>query len=181
MQFLSLINAYVHSTIPVLATTSTSVVAATDATIPGVTSTAKLIAEFGILVVIAAMMMLFMWKQMNNVIKRDNKLYEELAPKLTEVQDELKDDIFKLETELNNVNQNISLLINNHNAHTNQTIKALERDQSEMRELVLQSLDSLKEGAGQITAIGNNLNILIQASLRNIDTQNNNHQDSHSS
>lgn len=179
MQFLSLFNAYVHSTMTVLAAASTD--AATDATIPGVTSAAKLIAEFGILVVIAAMMMLFMWKQMNNVIKRDNKLYDELSPRLTAIQDDLKADIFKLESEISKVNQNISLLINNHNAHSNQTLKAMEKDQSEMSELLIQNLDAWRETVGQITAIGNNVNMIMEVLMRRGDDQNNDHSEHHGS
>ena len=59
------------------------------------------------------------------------------------------------------MNQNISLLISNHNAHTNQTIKALERDQADMRELLIQNQDTLNDISGQLTAMNSSISTLL--------------------
>lgn len=134
---------------------------ASDA-IPGISSTVKLIVEAGVLAVIAAIMLIIMWRMLNSTIKRDNKLFEEMTPKVDNLLGELKTNVYELEKQLNEIDGNISLLISNHNAHTNQTIGAMERDQKEMREMLLQNQDTLKDISGQLTAISSNITMIFQ-------------------
>lgn len=159
MHFLSLIPyIYAEEKTSAVATVAAT---ATDA-VPGLSSTVRLIVEAGVLTVIAGIMLIVMWRMLNSLIKRDNKLFDGLTPKVSALQDDLKKNLFELETKINEANQNISLLINNHNAHTNQTIKALERDQSDMRELLLQNQDTLNDISGQLTAMNSSITTLLQ-------------------
>lgn len=156
MHFLSLIP-YINAEAQTLAATSTTAAEA----LPGLSSTVKLIVEAGVLTVIAGIMLIVMWKMLNNIIKRDNKLFEGLSPKMDTMQETLTKNLFELETKINEVSQNISLLISNHNAHTNQTIKALERDQADMRELLIQNQDTLNDISGQLTAMNSSISTLL--------------------
>ncbi len=119
------------------------------ATAAPVSEFASLIADFGIQIVIVAMMMFFMWKYMNNLIKRDNKLYEEIIPRLTTIEKSIKE-----------MDTSVSQLISNHNAHTNQSIKAMEKDLDDIRDMTLRDQDQLRNISGQLTVLEGNIEVL---------------------
>lgn len=110
---------------------------------------ASLIVEFGVQVIIVAMMMVFMWRYMNNVIKRDNKLFENVAPQL----ETITKSIAEMDT-------NVSSLISSHNAHMNQSIHALEKDQEDIRSILIMEQDQLRSIAGQLTVLNSNVEVM---------------------
>lgn len=105
----------------------------------------KTITDFGIMAVICAVVVIFMYRYMNNIMKRDNKLFENINPKL----DKLSADLATMQSQLN-------ALITNHNAHSSQSLRALERDETEIRSMLLEINDSVNEISGQLTALQGN-------------------------
>lgn len=109
------------------------------------------IANFGIMAVICAVVVIFMYRYMNNIMKRDNKLFENMNPKL----DKLSADITALQSQL-------STLITNHNAHASQSLRAIERDETEIRSMLLEINDSVNEISGQLTALQGNYESILR-------------------
>ena len=112
---------------------------------------AKMISEFGVQVVISAIMMLIMWRLLNNLIKRDNKLFEELSPKVADIEKSIKE-----------MDSSISNQVSTHNAHVNQMLRALEKDQDDIRSLLLESQDQLRNISGQLTILTSKMEVLAQ-------------------
>lgn len=117
----------------------------------GVPDMAKMISEFGVQVIISAIMMLIMWRLLNNLIKRDNKLFEELSPKVAEIEKAIKE-----------MDSSISNQVSTHNAHVNQMLHALEKDQDDIRSLLLESQDQLRNISGQLTILTSKMEVLAQ-------------------
>lgn len=117
----------------------------TTPTSPEFGNLVKTITEFGIMAVICAIVVIFMYRYMNNIMKRDNELFENMNPKL----DKLSTDLATMQSQLNT-------LITNHNAHTSQSLRALERDETEIRSMLLEINDSANEISGQLTALQGN-------------------------
>lgn len=128
---------------------ATSTPTATTTATQGVPDMAKMISEFGIQVVISAIMMLIMWRLLNNLIKRDNKLFDELSPKVAELEKLIKD-----------MDSSISSQVSTHNAHSNQLLHALEKDQDDIRSLLLESQDQLRNISGQLTILTSKMEVL---------------------
>lgn len=106
---------------------------------------AETITNFGIMVVICAVVVIFMYRYMNNIMKRDNALFENMNPKLD-----------KLATDLTAMQSQLSAIITNHNAHASQSLRAIERDETEIRSMLLEINDSVNEISGQLTALQGN-------------------------
>lgn len=124
-------------------------VATNTSTLSPMSDMVSILTEYGVQVIIVAMMLLFMWKYMNNVIKRDNKLFENVSPQLEAISKAIAD-----------MDVNVSSLVSSHNAHANQSIKALEKDQEDMRSLLLNEQDQLRTIAGQLTVLNSNVEVL---------------------
>ena len=139
-------NTFMQQPILLAATANQAVVSGTD----GLSGMIKLISDFGVQLVISGMMMLFMWKYMNNVIKRDNKLFEDLSPKIEQLSEVIK-----------NMDASISAMISSHNAHASQSLHALEKDQDDIRGLLLESHDQLRSISGQLTVLSSNMDVLV--------------------
>ena len=136
-----------HKFYPILATAAvaTETVKSTTA----VTDMASILTEYGVQVIIVAMMLLFMWRHMSNVLQRDNKLFEGITPQLE-----------ALNKAIGNMDANVSSLITSHNTHVNQSLRALEKDQEDMRSLLLSEQDQLRNIAGQLTVLNSNMEVL---------------------
>ena len=83
-----------------------TVVAENEHTTPTVSefgNLAETITNFGIMVVICAVVVIFMYRYMNNIMKRDNALFENMNPKLD-----------KLATDLTAMQSQLSAIITNH-------------------------------------------------------------------
>jgi len=130
---------------PILATATTNAVK-TD---PEITGMASLLTEYGVQVIIVAMMLFFMWKHMNNVIKRDNKLFEGVTPQLEAIS-----------KAISAMDANVSSLISSHNTHANQSMRALEKDQEDMRSLLLSEQDQIRNIASQLTVLNSSMEVL---------------------
>lgn len=136
----------------ILATTQVT----TSADTTELSSVAKIIADYGVTVVVCAIMLIFMWRYMNNILKRDNKLFEEVSPKLD-----------SLEKHITELNTTLSTLISNHNAHSNNSLHAVERDLTDIRKLLLENQDQLRDIAGSLTNVQNGIEVLFRVTVNN--------------
>ena len=106
---------------------------------------ASLISDFGIQIVIVAIMLIFMWRHMNNIIKRDNKLFEDMTPRIADI----KKAIIDMDT-------NLTTLVSNHNARANSEFKEITKEQEDLKEVVARNEVLLKDVLIQITILNAN-------------------------
>jgi len=106
---------------------------------------ASLISDFGIQIVIVAIMLIFMWRHMNNIIKRDNKLFEDMNPRLADI----KKAIIDMDT-------NITTLVSNHNARANSEFKEIAKEEADLKTVLSRNETLLKDILIQITILNAN-------------------------
>lgn len=128
--------------------------------VTGISSVAEMITEFGILVVIAAIMITITWKMTNNTIKRDNKLFDEMVPKMASLQTDLANNVRLLESVMKDMDRNITTAVSNHNAHSNQSHRSMEKDMEDIRETLIQNQVILRDVSSQLTAINSGIEII---------------------
>lgn len=122
---------------------------------------ATMVTEFGIQIIIAVIMLIFMWRHINNVIKRDNKLFEEMTPKLTEIINAIT-----------RMDINITTLITNHNGHSNSELKVIERNQDDIRDINTKNEDMLKNILVQLAVLNGNIEALFRFVVNNANIKN---------
>jgi hypothetical protein len=155
MQFLSFVNqcstvvpkvvgngSIVHT----LLTTSSSTSSVTD-----ITSLVGLISDAGISIVISAVMVFFIYRYLRSLMKRDNQLFNSIIPKLDGI-----------ESELTRMESDISKLVSNHNAHSNQMLKGMEKEQDDMRDMIAEEQNQLRTIMSQIAAVQSNVEITLR-------------------
>lgn len=164
MAFLSLAQSFVLMGMGIILTSTTT----EPDVIPGVTTVVNAVAEFGIMIVISAVMITITWRMTNNIIKRDNKLYDEMAPKLTSLQTDLANNVYRIENVLKDIDRNITTAVSNHNAHSNQSHKSMEKDMQDIRDMLLQNQDTLRDISSQLTVLNTNVETINKMMMHNI-------------
>lgn len=149
MHFLSQTTTMHNAAFIMAAATTNTPILATN--VGGVSTLAQLISDFGIQIVLCSIMLIFMWRMMTNVLKRDNQIFDLIAPKY--------DELSKKFTDIGTV---VSNLVSSHNAHANNEFHAMEKDLDDIRALLLANQDQLRDVAGNLTALSNSVDVLFR-------------------
>ena len=129
----------------------TAILATATSTVEDTLNVSKAITEYGILVVIAAVFLIvtiFIFKRM---IDSYAKTVDGIIPKLEETS-----------KSINDLKISINELMSAHNAHTNQSLRGLERDTKDIREELSHYQKTLMDLDGALTSLQENYNTLLK-------------------
>ena len=116
----------------------------------------KAITEYGILVVIAAVFLIVSIYVLRRMINSYTKTVDGVIPKIEEVS-----------KSINDLQRTFNEVMSAHNAHTNQSLRSLERDSKEIRENFTQCHRSLMELESAINSLQANYNTLLRIIIGN--------------
>jgi gas vesicle protein len=123
----------------------------TSDSVSTITTIAQMISDFGIQLVISSIMVFFIYRYLKSVLKRDNSVFETIKPKL----EEISSDISKMGTDINK-------LVSNHNSHSNQMLRVLEKNQDDIRDLILEQQNQTRTIMAQLSALQSNIEIMLR-------------------
>lgn len=129
----------------------TAILATATSTVQDTLNLSKAITEYGVLVVIAAVFLIvtiFIFKRM---IDSYAKTVDGIIPKLEETS-----------KSINDLKISINELMSAHNAHTNQSLRGLERDTKDIREELSHYQKTLMDLDGALTSLQENYNTLLK-------------------
>ena len=135
---------------PISTVLLTSEISSTDT----LSTTIQSIADQGVTIIIAAIVILFLGNYLNNVLKRENDVLYGILPKLEEINKSIK----QLQTTFNEV-------IGAHNARSNQSLKTIERTTSDIKGDISEEAEMLREISNRITVLESNYNTLFKLFL----------------
>lgn len=116
----------------------------------------KSITEYGILVVIAAIFLVIVFCIFRRMINSYSSTVDGIIPKLEETTKAIND----LKLSFNEV-------MSAHNAHSNQSLRSLERESKEIHESLSQEHKNIMEIESALNALQNNYNTLLQIMIKN--------------
>ena len=116
----------------------------------------KAITEYGILIVIAAIFLIVTCWIMRRMINSYSKTIDGIIPKLEE-----------LSKAINDLQRTTSEMINAHNAHSNQSLRTIERDSKEIRESFSHYQKSIMELESAVSSLQSNYNTLLRIIIGN--------------
>lgn len=122
---------------------------------------ASAITDYGVLVVIAAVFLVIVVMYLTTIMKRDSKTVSGIIPKM----DELSKNLVEFQRVFNEV-------LSAHSAHSNQSLKSLERDENELREILLGCQKTLTKIEGEMEILRSNYDTLFKTI---IETRQNNY------
>lgn len=111
----------------------------------------KTIAENGILVVTAAIFLIVAFYILKRMISSYTNLIDEIIPKVEEVT-----------KSVDNLKASVNEMMSAHNAHTNQSLRSIEKDSKEISESVNQCHKNLTELGSSIKSLQNNYDTLLK-------------------
>ena len=117
---------------------------------------ASAIVDYGVLVIIAAVFLIIVIMYFNTIMKRDSKTVGGIIPKM----EELSKNLVEFQRVFNEV-------LSAHSAHSNQSLKSIERDCKELRETLLSCERSLNRVEGELDILRSNYDTLFKLIVEN--------------
>lgn len=117
---------------------------------------AKSISDYGALIVIAAVYLGITFFTMRRIMNSYSNTIDGIIPELSKV----TESIIELQKTFNEV-------MSAHNAHTNQSLRTLERDSKDTHSTLLECQKSLKEIEGEVNILRSNYETLFRIMLSN--------------
>lgn len=128
-------------------------VAATVAATPesGIMDVVKAISDFGVTIVIAAIVLIFMSKFLNNMLERDSIMINNVGPRLG-----------KLSSTLHDFQKAVNEAISSHNTHVNKTLASMQRDNQELLEKLQHTEEMVANLTSKMDVVESNYKIVCQ-------------------
>ena len=109
------------------------------------------IADQGVMIVITSIVVIFLGKYLKIVMDRETELINGILPKLDELNNSIKD-----------LQKTFNEAIGSHNTRSNQSLRTLERDSSDIKNYISDNEDLLREIDQKMTILENNYNTLFK-------------------
>lgn len=127
-----------------------------ESTIQDTLDISKSITEYGILVVIAGIFLVVVFCLFKRMINSYSSTVDGIIPKLEETT-----------KAINELKLSFNEVMSAHNAHSNQSLRSLERETKEIQESLSQEHKNIMEIESALNALQNNYNMLLQIMIKN--------------
>ena len=117
----------------------------------GLTNIVQTIADLGVTLVIAAIVVVFLGKYLSTLIDREKSLIDGILPKINE-----------LNTSIQDLQKTFNEAIGSHNTRSNQSLRTLERDANDIKKCISEDEEILRDIFNKMMVLENNYDTLLK-------------------